>query len=421
MTIEKTGAAHVTSDKALPPGSRRQVFAYMGTLMMLLAFCDPNSGLLDIPVSFVLKSTIRLNALEVSQFRLGVSTPLFLSFVFGLARDSWSPFGLGDRGHLLVFGALSVTTYAAFAFITASPFSLFIGLLLLTVWSLFIASAQNGLAATIGQQHAMTGQISTVWNLFTAIPAILAFLIGGELSDFLKDLDAQSATRSLFLMGAATSLALVAFALFRPAAVYNNVTWEHGEAVHPLVDLKRLVADPLARRALMIWTLWNLAPGSATPLQFYIQDILGGTTGQWGQWNALYTAAFIPTFLLFGILCSRVALQDLLRWGTLIAIPQFVPLLVVGSLKMAILVAIPIGLMGGLATAAYVALIMRAAPLGLQGTMMMSASAAYFVATRFGDVLWSALYDWFGDFTVCVVLCTAIYASIFFLLPRSPK
>ena len=98
-----------------------------------------------------------------------------------------------------------------------------------------------------------------------------------------------------------------------------------------MVDLKRLVADRLARRALLIWTLWNLAPGSATPLQFYIQDLLGGTTGQWGQWNALYTAAFIPTFLLFGILCSRVAFQDLLRWGTLIAIPQFVPLLVVGS------------------------------------------------------------------------------------------
>ena len=30
------------------------------------------------------------------------------------------------------------------------------------------------------------------------------------------------------------------------------------------------------------------------------QDVLGGTTRQWGQWNALYTAAFIPTFLLSG-------------------------------------------------------------------------------------------------------------------------
>jgi Na+/melibiose symporter-like transporter len=361
-----------------------------------------------------------MNALEVSQFRLVVSTPLFLSFVFGLIRDGWSPFGLGDRGHLLAFGALSAVTYAAFAFVHASPFALFISLLLLTVWSLFIASAQNGLAATLGQQHAMTGQMSTVWNLFTALPAVLAFLIGGELSDLFKNLDAQTATRSLFLTGAVTSLALVAFALVRPAAVYDNVAREHREAVQPLSALKRLMADRLARRALWIWTLWNLAPGSATPLQFYIQDVLGGTTGQWGQWNALYTAAFIPTVLLFGALCSRVAFQDLLKWGTLIAIPQFVPLLLVGSLGMAMLVAMPIGLMGGLASAAYVALLMRSSPPGLQGTMMMSASSAYFVATRFGDVFASALYDWFGDFTVCVVLCTAIYASIFFLLPRSP-
>jgi Na+/melibiose symporter-like transporter len=414
MTTDKTPM------EALPPGSRRQIIAYMGILMLLMALCDPNSGLMDIPVSFLLKNIIHMNALEVSQFRLVVSTPLFLSFVFGLIRDGWSPFGLGDRGHLLAFGALSVVTYAAFAFIHASPFALFISLLLLTVWSLFIASAQNGLAATLGQQHAMTGQMSTVWNLFTALPAVLAFLIGGQLSDLLKNLDAQTATQSIFLTGAVTSLALVAFALVRPAAVYDNVTREHREAVQPLSDLKRLMADRLARRALLIWTLWNLAPGSATPLQFYIQDVLGGTTGQWGQWNALYTASFIPTFLLFGALCSRVAFQDLLKWGTLIAIPQFVPLLLVGSLGMAIFVAIPIGLMGGLASAAYVALVMRAAPPGLQGTMMMSASSAYFVATRFGDVFASALYDWFGDFTLCVALCTAIYASIFFLLPRSP-
>jgi hypothetical protein len=413
-----TGKSPIT---ALPPGSRRQIIAYMGILMLLMAFCDPNSGLMDIPVSFLLKNILQLNALEVSQFRLAVSTPLFLSFVFGLIRDNWSPFGLGDRGHLLAFGALSVLTYAVFAFVHISPPALFTSLLLVTVWSLFIASAQNGLAATLGQQHAMTGQMSTVWNLFTAIPAVLAFLIGGQLSDLLKNLSAQTATGILFMTGAAASLVLVGFALVRPAAVYDNVTREHRAAIHPLDDLKRLIADRLARRALLIWTLWNLAPGSATPLQFYIQDVLGGTTGQWGQWNALYTAAFIPTFLLFGALCSRVPFQDLLKWGTLIAIPQFVPLIAAGSLGMALLVAIPIGLMGGLASAAYVALLMRVAPRGLQGTMMMSASSAYFAATRFGDVFASALYDWFGGFTICVILCTAVYASIFFLLPRSPQ
>ena len=77
--------------------------------------------------------------------------------------------------------------------------------------------------------------------------------------------------------------------------------------------------------------------------------------------------------------------------------------------------------MGGVATASYVALIMRTAPPGLQGTMMMSASSVYFIATRFGDVIGSALYRWLDDFTICIILSTAIYATILLLLPSSPS
>jgi predicted MFS family arabinose efflux permease len=405
--------------KALPTDTRYKIYAYIGMLMMLMASCDPNSGLLDIPVSFLLKSQMKLDAWEISQFRLVISIPLFLSFLFGLARDNWSPFGLGDRGHLLVFSALSAVTYALFAFMGVSIATLLIGLFLQTVWSLFIAAAQNGLTATVGEQHALTGQMSAVWNLFTAIPAALAFLIGGEISDVLNDVDVQSAARVVFLIGAASSLLLVSFAIFRPAAVYNNIRREHDKLIHPWADLKTLAAHRLTCRALLIWTLWNLAPGSATPLQFYLQDALGSSPGQWGQWNALFTAFFIPTFLLYGLLSSRVSAQRLLKWGTIVAIPQFVPMLFANSFLAAELVAIPMGLMGGLASASYVALIMRAAPSGLQGTMMMSASAAYFASTRIGDLLGSALYEWAGNFRICVLFSTAVYASIWFLLPRA--
>ena len=297
--------------------------------------------------------------------------------------------------------------------------SLSIGLLLQTIWSLFVAAAQNGLTATIGEQHAMTGQMSAVWNLFTALSAVLAFLAGGELSNSINDMEGQSGARIVFLIGAASSFLLAVFAMFRPAAVYNNIRPEHDKLMHPWADLKTLAADRLTRRALLIWTLWNLAPGSATPLQFYLQDVLGSSSGQWGQWNAIFTAFSIPTFLFFGLLSSRISADRLLKWGTIVAIPQFVPMLFASSFSTAILIAIPMGLMGGLATASYVALIMRAAPPGLQGTMMMSASAAYFASARIGDVLGSALYEWTGNFTICVFLSTAVYASIWFLLPKA--
>ena len=44
-----------------------------------------------------------------------------------------------------------------------------------------------------------------------------------------------------------------------------------------------------------------------------------------------------------------------------------------------------IGLMGGVATAAYIDLIIRSAPPGLQGTTMMLAISLYWMAQRFGD------------------------------------
>ena len=385
--------------------------------MTLTAFCDPNSGLMDIPVSFILKNAMRFDATQVSQFRFAASIPLFLSFLFGMARDNWSPFGLGDRGHLLIFSVLSTATYVLFAVIGYSPAALLLTLFCLMMWSLFIASAQNGLTATLGDQHAMTGQMSTVWNLSTALPAILAFLIGGQITDFLQGLDAQAASRDVFLIGAVASCVLLGFSTLRARPIYDHVRRDHDKTRHFWSDLKTVAGHRPARRALLIWSLWNFAPGSATPLQFYLQDVLGGTPGQWGQWNAVFTASFVPLFFLYGLLSSRLSERLLLRVGTLIAIPQFMPLLFIGTLEMATLAAVPMGMMGGLATVAYLALIMRAAPRGLQGTMMMSASSVYFVSTRLGDLLGSALYELGGNFTLCILLSSVIYASIWFCLP----
>ena len=72
--------------------------------------------------------------------------------------------------------------------------------------------------------------------------------------------------------------------------------------------------------------------------------------------------------------------------------------------------------MGGIATAAYLDLIIRSCPQGLQGTMLMLAGSVSFIAIRFGDVLGTLLYDHYRSFTVCVIAITVAYA----LILRSP-
>jgi hypothetical protein len=85
--------------------------------------------------------------------------------------------------------------------------------------------------------------------------------------------------------------------------------------------------------------------------------------------------------------------------------------------------AAPIGLMGGVATAAYYDLAIRSCPSGLQGTLMMAVDAVLVVSARFGDRLGSAIYDAnpARGFLYCVIATTLTYALIIpviFLVPR---
>jgi Na+/melibiose symporter-like transporter len=291
----------------------------------------------------------------------------------------------------------------------------------LTTSFLFVASAQNGLTSTIGQQHAMTGQISAAWNVFLSIPTFGALLIGGTLSGLLEDKNSDQAARILFLVGAAIMASIAVFALWRPRDVFDNVRIENGTDGHPMKDLSRLVRHWPIYPALLIWLLWNFAPGSATPLQYHLQNDLHATDAQWGQWNAIFAASFIPTFIVYGLLCRKFPLKTLLVWGTVVAIPQMVPLLFIDSVTGALIAAVPIGLMGGVATGAYMDLIIRSCPRGLQGTTLMMSGSLYFIVSRFGDVLGTNLYDHYGGFTVCVVAITIVYALILPTLLLVPK
>ena len=405
---------------ALPQSVRQRIFLYLGALIVLMAFGSPSGGLIEIPISFFLKNKLHLTAHELAQFRLVSGIPHYLAFVFGFIRDIWNPFGMKDRGLMMLFGAICAGLYGIFAFTPVTYATLMAAVLLLTTAFLFVSSAQNGLASTLGQQHAMTGQISAVWNIFGSIPTVAALLVGGYLSGMLDGRNADEAARILFLSGAALMIVLVLYAAWRPAVVFDNIRAEPVASASIADDIKRLARHWPIYPALLIWLLWNFAPGSTTPLQYYLQNTLHAADAQWGQWNAIFAASFIPTFLLFGILSPKLPLKTLLWWGTIVAIPQMVPLLFIDSVTDALIAAAPMGLMGGVASAAYLDLIIRSCPRGLQGTTLMLSGSLFFIVSRFGDVFGTYLYDTFGSFTVCVVAITVVYALILPVLMLVP-
>ena len=412
MTIDRPSDDAALAPTELPISVRHRIFLYLGVLIVLVAFGSPAGGLIDIPVSFLLKNKLHLEAHEVATFRLVAAIPLYLSFVFGFLRDSFNPFGLRDRGFMMLFGGISAALYVLFASSALTYSTLLVAVIALTVSFLFVQGAQSGLTAAIGQQHAMTGQISAVWNVFLSIPIMAALLAGGMLSERLEQTGGDEAVGILFLVGAAIMATIAIYSLWRPRQVFDHVRLEDGSGAHPTGELKRLLRHYPVYPALLIWLLWSFAPGSTTPLQYHLQNTLHASDAQWGQWNAIFAASFIPTFIVYGILCRRYTLRTLLWWGTVIAVPQMVPLLFIHSTAGALIAAVPIGLMGGIATGAYLDLIIRSCPPGLQGTTLMLSNSLYYVATRFGDLLGTHLYDRYGGFEVCVLAITIVYALI---------
>ena len=442
MTSQAEAADAIASPAPadLPVSDRTRILIYLSVLVFIIGFAAPNAGLIDIPISFFLKNRLHLKAHEVAIFRLIAGLPLYFGFLWGFARDIWNPFGLRDRGYMMLFGAVGAVLYVVFAFVPASQSSLILAVVMLTAAFLFVQSGQTGLGTTIARQHVMTGQMSSALNIAASVAGLIPLCLGGYLSTFLEGEKAEIAARILFLTGAVAMAGVAIYAAWRPRVVYDNVHAESGE-FHPLQHFARLFTHWPVYPALLIWFLWNFAPGSVTPLQYYLQDTLKAPDYVYTNWYALFGGFFIPTFLLYGALCRKVKLRTLLFWGTLCAVPQMALLLFAKTVILSYVAAVAAGLMGGVATAAYLDLIIRSCPKGLEGTIVMASNALYFLVSRAGDVLGTTLYDNgkhystlifgqglggslfqnFGGFGICVVAITVVYALILPTLLLVPK
>ncbi len=394
-----------------------QNFLYFGWLTLFLYLATPAGYLIDIQTSYMLKNQLHATATQISMFRMLTGVPVYFAFAFGLVRDQWNPFGLRDRGYFLIFAPLTAVAFLWMGTSRLSYRGLLIGMLLAMVSSRFIAAAYQGLMALVGQEALMSGRLSALWNLVSSIPVIAGAVASGYISEHLPP------NETFYLVAALTCLIAI-FGLWKPRSVFSH-TYEKPQATGAdfVGNVRRLVKHRAIYPAILICFLWNFAPGAATPLQFYLTDQLHASDAVYSYYNGIFAASFIPTFLLYGFLCKKVPLKKLLWWGTIIAVPQMIPLAFIHSGNLALALAVPIGLMGGIATASYFDLAMRSCPPGLQGTLMMLVDGVFALSARGGDLLGSKIYNSspVHGFLYCVIATTIVYALILPLILLVPK
>ena len=407
--------------QAVTTANRTTILLYCSLIMVALNFVSPAVGFHVIPLSFVLKNKLHLSANALATFVLWAGIPAYFSFAFGVVRDFWSPFGIGDRGYYILFGLTSALVFAVFAFVPVSEPMLLALALLGTISFLFLWAGWNGLGTVIGQHFAMSGRISSLWNFSGTVTTFVALLLGGILSDRLETMSTEGAVRTLFLSVASLMLLIAAYGFLKPAAVFADLPRETRRPQHLSADFLRLIRHRPIYPALGIFLMWNFSPATGTVLQYFMSNTLHASDAQWGAYNAIYSIAFAPTFVLFGFLSPRYPLAKLLWLGTAIAVPQMLPLLFIHSANAVLVAGVPMGLMGGIATAAYMDLLIRSCPRGLEGTLMMLAWSMYALAQNFGNLLGTELYEHHGGFAVCVLATTIVYALMLPAILFVPK
>jgi len=395
-----------------------QVFAYFAPLTLFVYLAAPNAYLIDIATAFMLKDRLHASANDVAMFRLLTGLPLYFAFVFGFARDLWNPFGLRDRGFFLIFASLTSLVFFWLAFNHLTYVGLAAGMVLAMLSYRFVAAAYEGLLALVGQEQLMSGRLSALWNIIASVPSIIGAFASGWVAENLSP-------ETTFILCGALALLIAVFSLWKPYAVFGH-TYDKPQArgTNFVGDFKRLVRHRAIYAPVILIFMFQFAPGSNTPLQYYLTDHLHASDAVYGEFTAIFAAAFIPVFLLYGWLCQHVSLGKLLLWGTIITTPQMMPLALIHSATTALWLAFPIGAMGGIFAGAIFDLAMRSCPPGLQGTLMMLVAGANQLSYRGGDLIGSKIYGLSATngFLYCALATTAVYAlmlPVLLLIPKS--
>jgi len=365
----------------------------------------------------MLKDQLHATATQVSTFRLLTAAPVYVSFVFGLTRDLWNPLGMRDRGYFLLFGPATAAVFVWMAYSKLSLAGLYVGMLLAMLLFRFVTAAYQGLLALIGQEQLMSGRLAVLWNAVQSAPYVAGSFASGYIAE-------HFAPRQTFLVVAALTLLMGVLAVWKPRAVFSHAYDQpQAKGADLMGDIKRLVKHRAIYPPILMILLFQFSPGSSTPLQYYLTDRLHLSDSMYGYFQGVFLASFIPTILVYGFLCKKVSLEKLLWWGTAMAVPQMVPLVFIHSATSALIMAMPMGLMGGIVFCAMYDLAMRSCPPGLQGTLMMLIDGIFVVSFRAGDLLGSRIYSSSPEhgFLYCVIAVTIVYASILPVILLVPK
>jgi MFS family permease len=399
-----------------PPSSVLLSIAYCSMLVLLSATA---TGIISIGSKYVLKDQLQLDPDRISLLNILIDVSWYFSFVLGMMRDRWKPFGRYDRLVLLACPVITV-----FCTILSGIIPLRVG----SFCTLLTIAIAGGVAANV----VLTGQMAAVSKGFGitgrvgALMGAIPLLVNGGLSALTGLLIDRWHWAGITYASAAISLTVVVAAFCQPHSIIDSIYRIRPQlaADHVREPLRQSIRRIFSGRATLLCIaiagLWTFTPGWNTPLFYQFTDHLKLTAPQFeSTQTAMYILDAAASLLYFAI-CLRFSARSLLLLGIIIGIVGNAAVAFVDNYHAAVLACAWFGVTSGIGNAAVYDLVFRVTPRHLEAVVAMLMSSTMVFAYDISDLVGSVLYE-YGGFLAAMVAATVVGVLIpplILLIPR---
>ena len=383
----------------------------IGSSYLVMGLVDPNSGILQLPLQWLLKERLHFEASEMAAFFAAALIPWNFKAIAGFLSDSVPLFGNRRRSYLIGGSCLASMCALLIAFLPHTRSSILASIFLIHTGLMFVSTTTGAVLVEAGDRLGASGRLSSWRSFAEGFAGMLAGPVGGFLAG--KALGAPTficAALAAFLAG------VFVLSVKEPAmAVASRSMREHF----------RFITDLLKNRNLWITagmlSCFNIAPGFQTPLYFYQTNTLHFDSSFLGGLSLLGALGSMLGSLVYAVTSKRVDFSKLFPWSMMVCALMTLCYIGYASVSSAVMIGFGSGFCSTFAFISLLQLIAQTIPKNHEALgYALVFSIGNFVA-GFSDILGSYLFDVGMKFADLVWLNAGTTALIALAWPFLPK
>src|SRR5580765_1398788 len=269
-----------------------------------------------LPLQLLLKNQLHFHAQTLATFMIVATFAWNVKPLAGIMSDAFPLFGTRRRHYMLLGAGMAAVCWFLMGVVPRSYVPLLLTAFGANAFMVIASTVMGGLMVEAGQKYGISGRVTSIRQALQSAVSLGNGILGGYLAAAAFGWTVGIATALLLALVITTFFALTE----QPVAVRNQNVLTN--ASHELATLIR---------SRTLWTsgiflaLVYISPGFTTPLLFLQTDTLNFSAPYIGLMESIEGAAGLLGALLYGIVCRRFNLRQLLT--TAIALNVTVTLL----------------------------------------------------------------------------------------------